>query len=61
MQLHQIKFGKKQIGQEQVQLLINAILTSVNIKHAIQERRAEKQCYTNDLHDAFISKSGVSF
>ena len=27
----------------------------------IKERRAETQCYTNDLHDALISKSGVSF
>jgi len=26
-----------------------------------RERRAEKQCYNNDLHDALISKSGVSF
>jgi len=25
------------------------------------ERRAETQCYTNDLHDALISKSGVNF
>ena len=26
-----------------------------------RERRAETQCYTNDLHDALISKSGVNF
>ena len=25
------------------------------------ERQAELQCYSNDLHDALISKSGVTF
>ena len=25
------------------------------------KRRAERHCYTNDLHDAFMNKSGASF
>ena len=25
------------------------------------ERKAERDCYTNDLHDALLSKSGASF
>jgi len=36
-------------------MLINAI------RKLYSERTAERRCYTNDLHDALMSKSGESF
>ena len=35
---------------------------NVNTKELLSsERQAELQCYSNDLHNALISKSGVTF
>ena len=59
-QLNLTKCGKRQVDPDQDSLPISAMLINA-IRKLYSERTAERRCYTNDLHDALMSKSGESF
>ena len=51
-----------QVDQGQVRLLMHARNADKRkYKKMYSERQAETRCYTNDLHDALINKTGVNF